>query len=106
MKTSIYNKRPHTTGFDGQDEKAAKKSDVQQAYEAGNDTQEVTSYGKMPIAEQNKFEHEHPVTARDGYDNTGTQGADSLSDDTYNSQNRQNKEKGESQTGSKSNDFK
>ncbi|WP_316804842.1 hypothetical protein [Pedobacter nototheniae] len=107
MKTSIYNKAEHTEGYVGNNEKHVEKTDVQKAYEKGNDTNEVTSYGKDPIAEKNQKNKENKSTARDGYDNTGTQGADSLSDDAYNSPDKHpDVESASSHTGSSSDDFK
>ncbi|RZJ75834.1 MAG: hypothetical protein EOO45_04340 [Flavobacterium sp.] len=48
------------------------------------------------------------VTPRDGYDNTGTQGYDSLTDDAYTGSSKkpaENKGETESGTGSSSEDF-
>lgn len=85
MKTSIYNKDEHTEGYIGNGN-TDKKSDVQKAYEKGNDVNEVTPFGQVPIAQENTNDFtEGNIEARDGFDNTGTQGKDSLSDDTYNS---------------------
>lgn len=107
MKTSIYNKAEHIEGYVGDKDKQVEKTDVQKAYEKGNDTNEVTSYGKDPIAEKNLKNKEDKITARDGFDNTGTQGADSLSDDAYNSADKHpNVESASSYTGSSSEDFK
>jgi len=107
MKTNIYNKKEHLEGYVGSDKKA-RKSKVQKAYEAGNESKEVTSFGKEPIAKANarKLNQEN-IKARDGFDNTGTQGYDSLSDDTYNSPDKNPTIKSaESHTGSSSKDFK
>jgi len=102
MKTSIYNKEDHTEGYveTGSDEGA--KSDVQKAYESKNDTNEVTAFGKEPselIAGNRE--------AKDGMDNSGTQGKDSLSDDSYNSTDEDaTVESAASGTGSAGKDFK
>ena len=107
MKTSIYNKAEHIEGYIGDKDKQVEKTDVQKAYENGNNTNEVTSYGKEPIAEKNMKHKEDKITARDGFDNTGTQGADSLSDDAYNSVDKHpSVESASSHTGSSSEDFK
>ena len=108
MKTSIYNKAEHIEGYVGPTGKSAEQSDVQKAYEAGNDGNEVSSYGKEPIAKRNAEKLNNNWTkARDGFDNTGTQGADSLSDDAYNSKDKHPTVKSaESHTGSSSEDFK
>lgn len=99
MKTSIYNKTEHTEGYVGKGD-AADQSKLQKEYEAGNDTNEVKSFGHESTIEGN-------VDARDGFDNTGTQGKDSLSDDTYPNQNTNSTIKSaESGTGSSSEDFK
>ncbi len=103
MKTNIYNKKPHIEGYIGSEESSVQKSDVQKAFEAGNDTNEVMSYGK----EKTQKPHFENAKARDGFDNTGTQGYDSLSDDAYNSADQNpTVESAESQTGSSSEDFK
>jgi len=106
MKTNIYNKKPHIEGYVGSDNEHENKSDVQKAYEACNDTQEVKSYGKETINEvKHKGISENPH-ARDGFDNSGTQGYDSLSDDAYNSKDiNPTVESAESHTGSSSKDF-
>jgi hypothetical protein len=102
MKTSIYNKEEHTEGYVGQGNQQEEKSDVQKAYEAGNDVNEVTAYGKEP----SELVKGNPA-AKDGFDNSGTQGKDSLSDDTYNSADKHPTVKSaESHTGSSSDDFK
>jgi hypothetical protein len=102
MKTSIYNKAEHTEGYVGPAGKSAEKSDVQKAYEAGNDTNVVTAYGKEP----SELIKGNPL-AKDGLDNSGTQGKDSLSDDPYNSADKHPTLKSaESHTGSSSEDFK
>lgn len=109
MKTSIYNKQEHLEGFVGNVEEAKHKSDVQKAYEKGNDGDEVTSFGKEPISKiaATKIASGGKITARDGLDNTGTQGADSLSDDAYNSKDKNPTiESAASGTGSSSEDFK
>ena len=108
MKTSIYNKEEHLEGFVGNANEAKEKSDVQKAYEAGNNGNEVTSFGKEPISEiaARKIATGDKVIAKDGLDNTGTQGADSLSDDAYNSKDKNPTIKSaESGTGSSSKDF-
>lgn len=109
MKTNIYNKAKHLEGYVGSDEKPSEKSDVQKQYERGNDDKEVTSFGKETIAKFNKAKRAmgDKVKIRDGFDNTGTQGKDSLSDDSYNSKDRNPTTKNaESGTGSSSEDFK
>ena len=108
MKTSIYNKEEHLEGFVGNTDEAKNKSDVQKAYEKGNEGNEVTSFGKEPISEiaARKMANGDKITAKDGLDNTGTQGADSLSDDAYNSKDKNPTIKSaESGTGSSSEDF-
>lgn len=84
MKTTIFNKKEHLEGFVGKDGSDSEKSDVQKQYEAGNDGNAVTSYGKDSILKKNSTTISGNTKARDGYDNTGTQGKDSLSDDAYN----------------------
>lgn len=109
MKTSVYNKEEHLEGFVGNADKAKQKSDVQKAYESGNDGNEVTAFGKEPVSKiaARKIANGNKVTAKDGLDNTGTQGADSLSDDAYNSQDKNPTiESAASGTGSSSEDFK
>ncbi|WP_421946180.1 hypothetical protein [Pedobacter sp.] len=108
MKTSIYNKEEHLEGFVGNTDETKNKSDVQKAYEKGNEGNEVTSFGKEPISEiaARKMANGDKITAKDGLDNTGTQGADSLSDDAYNSKDKNPTIKSaESGTGSSSEDF-
>ncbi|WP_133248525.1 hypothetical protein [Pedobacter yonginense] len=106
MKTSIYNKEEHIEGYVGSEENREAKSDVQKQYEAGNDGNEVTSFGKETNAQANTDHIKGSITARDGYDNTGTQGKDSLSDDAYNSPDKHpTVESAESHTGSSSEDF-
>lgn len=102
MKTSIYNKKEHIEGYVGSGDEQSKKSDVQKAFEDRNDTNVVTSYGKEPeeLIEGNPL-------AKDGLDNSGTQGKDSLSDDAYNSTDKNPTLKSaESHTGSSSEDFR
>lgn len=107
MKTSIYNKEEHIEGYVGSGENNEQKSEVQKQYEAGNDGNEVTSFGKETIEQANADRLQQPITARDGLDNTGTQGKDSLSDDAYNSPDKDPTiESAESHTGSSSKDFK
>ncbi len=102
MKTSIYNKEEHTEGYVGPDNQQEGKSDVQKAYETGNNVNEVTAYGKEP----SELIKGNP-DAKDGLDNTGTQGKDSLSDDAYNSADKHpTTESAGSHTGSSSEDFK
>jgi len=102
MKTSIYNKKDHTEGYVGSGDEQSEKSDVQKAFEDGNDTNLVTSYGKEP----GELIKGNPL-AKDGLDNSGTQGKDSLSDDAYNSADRNPTVKSaESHTGSSTEDFK
>ncbi|WP_316799873.1 hypothetical protein [Pedobacter frigidisoli] len=102
MKTSAYNKEEHLEGYVGNGAEKSEPSDVQKAYEAGNDTNKVNSFGKDPdqmIAGN--------AAARDGYDNSGTQGRDSLSDDAYHSEDHHpTVESAESHTGSSGDDFK
>ncbi|KIA94288.1 hypothetical protein OC25_10215 [Pedobacter kyungheensis] len=108
MKTSIYNKAEHLEGYIGKEGNSEEKSEVQKAYEAGNEGNEVTSFGRDTIAKYNaETMHLDKTTPRDGLDNTGTQGADSLSDDAYNSADKHPTLKSaESHTGSSSDDFK
>ncbi|MBO9672871.1 MAG: hypothetical protein J7577_05480 [Sphingobacteriaceae bacterium] len=102
MKTSIYNKAEHLEGYIGKQGESEEKSDVQKAYEACNDVDVVTAYGKEP----SEMIKGNPL-AKDGFDNTGTQGKDSLSDDAYNSADKHPTIKSaESHTGSSSDDFK
>jgi len=102
MKTSIYNKEEHIEGYVGPEGHDQEKSDVQKAYEKGNNTNVVTSYGKEP----SELIKGNPL-AKDGMDNSGTQGKDSLSDDAYNSPDKYPTVKSaESRTGSSSDDFK
>jgi len=99
MKTSPYNKSEHLEGYVGKGQ-SDQKSDVQQEYEAGNNANEVKSYGHQDMIPGNP-------TARDGYDNSGTQGKDSLSDDTYHAKDKNPSIKSAaSRTGSSSDDFK
>jgi len=109
MKTSVYNKDEHLEGYVGSGNESTDKSDVQKQYEKGNEGNDVTSFGKEPVAESNanKLSHNDVVEAKDGLDNTGTQGKDSLSDDAYNSSDKNpTVESAESHTGSSSEDFK
>ncbi|TCD10134.1 hypothetical protein EZ449_09915 [Pedobacter frigidisoli] len=102
MKTSIYNKEEHTEGYVNTGGEKDQKSDVKKEYEAGNDVNEVTAYGKEP----SELIEGNPL-AKDGFDNSGTQGKDSLSDDSYNSSDKNpNVKSAESHTGSSSEDFK
>jgi hypothetical protein len=102
MKTSIYNKKEHIEGYVGSGDEQSEKSDVQKAFEDGNDTNVVTSYGKEP----SELMKGNPL-AKDGLDNSGTQGKDSLSDDAYNSADKNpTLKRTESHTGSSSEDFK
>jgi len=102
MKTNIYNKEEHIEGYVGSGDEQSEKSDVQKAYEEGNNTDVVTSYGKEP----SELIKGNPL-AKDGLDNSGTQGKDSLSDDAYNSSDRNPTIKSAaSHTGSSSDDFK
>ncbi|NTE03349.1 hypothetical protein G6M26_00275 [Agrobacterium tumefaciens] len=106
MKTSIYNKDEHTEGYFGKGN-TDKKSDVQKAHEKGNEGNDVTPFGRVPIAEENANDFsEGNIKARDGFDNTGTQGKDSLSDDSFNSHDKHHTvESAASGTGSSSDDF-
>ncbi|QPH41435.1 hypothetical protein [Pedobacter endophyticus] len=102
MKTSIYNKADHTEGYIETGSDNGVKSDVQKAYETQNDTNEVTAFGKEPseLIEGNR-------KAKDGLDNSGTQGKDSLSDDSYtNTGKNATVESAASGTGSAGKDFK
>ncbi|WP_293744754.1 hypothetical protein [uncultured Pedobacter sp.] len=102
MKTNIYNKKEHIEGYVGSGDEESEKSDVQKAFEEGNDTDVVTSYGKEP----DELIKGNPL-AKDGRDNSGTQGKDSLSDDAFNSTDKNPTLKSaESHTGSSSEDFK
>ncbi|WP_431294023.1 hypothetical protein [Pedobacter sp. P26] len=102
MKTSIYNKKEHIEGYVGSGDEQSEKSDVQKAFEESNDTHVVTAYGKEP----DELIKGNPL-AKDGFDNSGTQGKDSLSDDAYNSADKNPGIKSaESHTGSSSDDFK
>ena len=101
MKTSIYNKDEHLEGYVGSGKEPRDKSDVQKEYEKGNEGNEVNTYGKEPdlIIKGNS-------DAKDGFDNSGTQGKDSLSDDAYKSSDKNpTVESAESNTGSSSEDF-
>ncbi|MFC4212920.1 hypothetical protein ACFOWA_17115 [Pedobacter lithocola] len=104
MKTSIYRKDEHIEGFvdsSNSDKSKPSKSDVQKDYEKQNDSNEVTSYGK----ESSEMIAGNPL-AKDGYDNSGTQGKDSLSDDSFNSdEENPTVESASSHTGSSSDDF-
>ncbi|WP_316805722.1 hypothetical protein [Pedobacter agri] len=106
MKTNIYNKKEHTEGYVGEG-KDDSKSDVQKEYEKGNDGNVVTSFGQETVAEKNAHGfNEGNIVAKDGLDNTGTQGKDSLSDDAYNSEDKNpTVESAASGTGSSSKDF-
>ncbi len=106
MKTSIYNKKEHTEGYVGEGNDDS-KSDIQKEYEKGNDGNVVTSFGQETVAEKNAHGfNEQNIVAKDGLDNTGTQGKDSLSDDAYNSKDKNHTvESAESGTGSSSKDF-
>lgn len=110
MKTSIYNKEEHIEGYVGSGEQNLKTSELQKEHGAGNEGNEVTSFGKESIANKNAGDLKRGkglVFAKDGLDNTGTQGKDSLSDDAYNSEDRNPTLKSaESHTGSSSDDFK
>jgi len=106
MKTSIYNKKEHVEGYVGEGNDT-EKSEVQKEYEQGNEGDVVTSFGKETIAKKNAqgFD-ERNITTKDGLDNTGTQGKDSLSDDAYGSADKTHTiESAESGTGSSSKDF-
>ncbi|MCZ4225516.1 hypothetical protein [Pedobacter rhodius] len=101
MKTNAYNKEEHIEGYIGSDKEIVDKSDVQKAYEKGNEGNKVNSFGKEP-----DLMIKGDSTARDGLDNSGTQGKDSLSDDTYNAVDKNPTiERAESRTGSSSKDF-
>jgi len=106
MKTSIYNKEEHTEGYVGKGDDHH-KSELQKEYEKGNEGNEVTSFGQETIAKKNAHGfNETNIHAKDGLDNTGTQGYDSLSDDSYNSDDKHpTVESAASKTGSSSKDF-
>jgi len=106
MKTSVYRKEEHTEGYFGKGE-SVDKSDVQKEYEKGNEGNEVTSFGKASVSAGSTDDIiEGNPKAKDGLDNTGTQGKDSLSDDTYNSPDKiHTTESAASGTGSSSDDF-
>jgi len=100
MKTSIYNKEEHIEGYVGKG-KTDQKSAVQKEFEQGNEGNEVTAFGQES---SNRIAGNQ--SAKDGLDNTGTQGKDSLSDDAYNSDDKTPTiESAESKTGSSSSDF-
>ena len=109
MKTNAYKKDSDTDteGYDGKPGIPTTNTDIEKDYEAGNDTQEVTSFGNEPISVKNSRDlNEDNILARDGYDNTGTQGKDSLHDDAYpHTDEIATKESAESRTGSSSEDF-
>ncbi|RNL51293.1 hypothetical protein [Pedobacter jejuensis] len=104
MKTSAYRKDEHIEGYvdsNGSKKTDVVKSDVQKKYEKQNEGNEVTSYGK----ESSQMIAGNPL-AKDGYDNSGTQGKDSLSDDSFNSTDeRPSIESASSHTASSSDDF-
>ncbi|GGI22161.1 hypothetical protein [Pedobacter mendelii] len=101
MKTNAYNKEEHIEGYVGSEKSTAEKSDVQKKYEKQNEGNEVTAYGK----ETSELINGNTL-AKDGFDNTGTQGKDSLSDDGFNGVDKNtNVESAESHTGSLSKDF-
>ncbi len=108
MKTEIYRKEPHLEGYEGNEGLADEKTDVEKKYEEGNNTNEVTSFGNESLKIKNSRDlTEETITAKDGFDNTGTQGKDSLHDDAYPHQDAmESKQSAESETGSSSNDFK
>lgn len=84
MKINAYRKDPHVEGYDGKKGSPEKKTVIEQAYEKGNDTSTVTSFGNETIKTKNlRNLNEEDIFARDGLDNTGTQGKDSLQDDAY-----------------------
>lgn len=102
MKTSIYNKEEHSEGYVKTGGEKDQKSDVQKEFEKANNINEVTAYGKEPST----LIKGNPL-AKDGFDNSGTQGKDSLSDDSYNSLDKHpTNQSAASHTGSSSDDFK
>ncbi|KQS41636.1 hypothetical protein [Pedobacter sp. Leaf194] len=102
MKTNPYNNEEHLEGYVGSGEESPSKSDVQKAYEKGNEGNEVTSFGQ-----ETDLRIKGNTAARDGFDNSGTQGKDSLSDDTYgNKDENATIASAESKRGSSSKDFK
>ena len=107
MKTTPYRKNSDTEGYDGKPGIPTSKTDVEKTYEGGNDTQKVTSFGNEPIAtKNNRHLTEDNIVARDGFDNTGTQGKDSLSDDAYPQTDEiETKESAQGNTGSATRDF-
>lgn len=104
MKTSVYDNKEHLEGYVGTGaQKEKDKSAVQKKYDKLNDTNEVTSYGH----EISTTPHIANFEARDGYDNSGTQGKDSLSDDSYHSKDlKPTVKSGASGTGSSTEDFR
>lgn len=108
MKTNVYKKDVEVEGYRGEEGSPKEKTDVEKAYEAGNDTNEVTSFGNEPLEVKNsRGLNEDTIKAKDGFDNTGTQGKDSLHDDAYpHKDGIETKQSAESETGSSSNDFK
>ncbi len=91
MKTNTYNKTEHVEGYVGSGKNHEPKSDVQKDYERGNEGNEVPIFGKESLPDSIVGN----PNARDGFDNTGTQGKDSLSDDPYVGLNLEQTVKGE-----------
>ncbi|MET4080808.1 hypothetical protein ABIB40_000752 [Pedobacter sp. UYP30] len=120
MKISTYRKDPHLEGYDGKEGSPEKKTTVEsvenvqsvdgvnKASEKGNDANTVTSFGNKTLkAKNSRGLNENNILAKDGFDNTGTQGKDSLHDDAYpHKDGMETKESAESNTGSSSKDFK
>ena len=108
MKINAYRKDPHVEGYDGKKGSPEKKTAIEQAYDKGNDTNTVTSFGNETLKTKNLRDlNEEDIFARDGLDNTGTQGKDSLQDDAYPHKDTiETKESAASKMGSSSGDFK
>lgn len=108
MKISAYRKDPHLEGYDGKEGSPEKETAVERASKKGNDTNTVTSFGNETLkAKNSRGLNEDNIFAKDGFDNTGTQGKDSLHDDAYpHKDGMETKESAESMTGSSSKDFK
>lgn len=108
MKINAYRKDPHVEGYDGKKGSPEKKTAIELAYEKGNDSNTVTSFGNETLKTKNlRNINEEDILARDGLDNTGTQGKDSLQDDAYPHREAiKTKKRATNNTGSSSEDFK
>ncbi|MGY3053931.1 hypothetical protein ACVWYG_002133 [Pedobacter sp. UYEF25] len=108
MKVSAYRKDPHLEGYDGKEGSHVQASGLKKASNKGNESKVVTSFGNEPLKTKNQRGlNEDNISAKDGLDNTGTQGKDSLHDDAYpHKDDLETKESAESNTGSSSKDFK